>query len=176
MRITLSVVSLLILLIVQLAFQNANLFVLAPNFMLAFLCILLLFCSLEEVLWMALFTGILLDIFSGAPDGVMALGFSAALAIAWYAGQAFFSERFNSFLLPFYIFIATVVLFAIALLVLEAFALLGWSQGPVWSHFVSAQLLAAIVLNFFSLIPAYAIYLLQEKIQSRFLRKQNRHV
>jgi cell shape-determining protein MreD len=175
MRVIFSVVSLLILLVVQLAFQDADLFMSAPNFMLAFLCILLLFCSLEEVLWLSLFTGILLDVFSGAPDGVMALGFSAAPAAAWYMGQAFFSERFNSFLLPFYVVVATVVFFIIALLVLEGFALLGWSQGPAWPHFVSGQLLAAIVLNFFSLIPAYALYWLQEKGQSRFLRKQNRH-
>lgn len=171
MRIVLSAISILLLLIIQLAFQNANLFVLAPNFILAFLCILLLWRDLQEVLWLALFGGILLDVVSGLPDGVFALSVPLALAVARYMGQAFFSERFNVFLLPFYAASATALFFVITLLVLGVFALLGWVHAPTWLYFTTTPVLAALALNLTALLPAYGVYLVQEKIQKRFWPK-----
>jgi hypothetical protein len=171
MRIVLSVISILLLLIIQLAFRNASLFILAPNFLIAFLCILLLWRDLEEVLRLSLLSGALLDTVSGLPDGVFAISLPLAIAAAWYMGQAFFSERFNVFLLPFYGVSATVIFFVAALLVLGGFALLGWVQVPAWLYFAVGPLLAAILLNLLAIIPAYGLYLIQEKIQKRFWPK-----
>lgn len=171
MKIVLSVVSICLLLIVQLAFQNANLFVLAPNFILVYLCVWLLLNDLEETLWLGLFAGVLLDVFSGLPDGILAFSVPLSLSAARYIGLATFNERFSAFLLPFYAFCATIAFFVATLLVLGGLVLLGWVQSPAWQHFLTAQLLIAIVLNLIALIPSYGLYIVQEKIQKRYWPK-----
>lgn len=171
MRITLSVIAILILIILQLALQQEGLAPHSSSLVLSYLCVLMLFCRLEEIIWLGLAAGALLDVFSGLPDGVMAISFPVGLALGWYIGQALFTERFSTLLLPFYALVATIASGVVILLVLEVFALLGWIQTPDWLHFISGPVWLAVLGNLVLLIPAYWVYLVQQKIQKRFWPK-----
>jgi rod shape-determining protein MreD len=171
MRIVITLLTLIVLIVLQLAFQDAWPFADALNPILVFLCVLLVYRPQEEILWLGLLAGALLDVFSGLPDGVMAVSIPAGLAGARYVGQAFFMERFSALLLPFYVAGATIASFAAALLVLGVFALLGWVQAPDWARLAWDQLPAALLLNLIFLAPVYWIYSLTERMHKRFWPK-----
>jgi rod shape-determining protein MreD len=171
MRIVLTVVTLLILIILELAFTDANLLPMVPGFVLAYLCVLLLFLETEQVLWLALVCGLFMDFFSGQPDGVLMISYPLAIAAGWYVGQTFFTERLSTFLLPVYALCATVSFYVAGLLVLTVFALIGWVQMPDWLYFGLHKVPLSIILNMLVLVPVYFFYRLQQQIQKRFWPK-----
>lgn len=171
MKITLTIFFLIIAVIFQLALREVGFYVSLANVSLAYLCVHLLIVKTEEVLWLALGVGIILDWFSGLPDGVMVISLPAGIKAAQYVGEMYFSERFHVYILPVHVLTATIVTMITALLVLGVMALIGWVQAPDWQYYFTWLLPITIGLNLLSLIPAYGLQAIELFIQKRYIPK-----
>lgn len=171
MRIALTAIFLLLTFILQMALREVGFYVSLMNLSLCYLCVLLVHYKTEDVLWMALGAGIFMDIFSGTPDGVIAISLPVAVKLADYLGNTFFSERLHTFLIPSYAFTGTLGFIITGLLVLWVMSLLGWVYPPDTLYYLTWLLPISIAFNLLGLIPAYFLNNLENIIQKRYIPK-----
>jgi rod shape-determining protein MreD len=162
----------LILFILQLAFADLQVLGGAPNLVLLYLCYILLFGKLGDALYLALFAGLLMDIFSAYPDGVMVGAVVVALAASQYLGQVFFTERWNQFLILVYASFSTTIFFLAVTLAAQALSFFHSGQLLDWNELLLYKLGSDMILNLLFLYPVYKYYSLQLKIQNRFRIKE----
>lgn len=171
MKIALTIFFLFSCIVLQLGLREVGYYISLANLVLVYLCLMLANNKTEYVLWCALAVGILLDVLSGAPDGVMAISIPSGVKLAEYIGNSFFTERLRSFLLPAYAVFGTIGAVITGLLVLGVMSLLGWVHPPDGVYYLTWLLPICIFLNLLILAPVYGLYNAEQLIQKRFLPK-----
>jgi rod shape-determining protein MreD len=159
--------TLVVILLLQLSLSDLSFFPSVPNLVLVYLCVNLIFLEREEVLVMAIFSGLMLDVFSGLPDGVMTFGVLVGVAGAHRFGQMLFAEKYADFLVLFYILAATII-FTVAVYLLNAgLVMAGISQPLSAGYLFSYKAGADVIFNLLFLYPIYWIRQLEAYAQSK---------
>lgn len=164
-------VAIIVLLVVQLALGDS--FPIAPDLVLIYLSIGLIFLSLKQVLALGIFSGALLDYFSGLPDGLLLISTIIGLYFAYYLGQLFFQEKLTDFLVVLYVVFTTIFSGLSLLLINDIVSLFGFSSHLDWNTFLGRQLGFHVILNLIFIYPVYWYYNLQIKIQNRIIKKND---
>ena len=168
MRRLVAVAAIMALFVLQLALADWQLNQSAPNLLLAYLCVALLFRPLQEVLAYALLAGVLMDLFSGLPDGVLTASLAAGLSSSYYFSQIFSTEKLSNFLLVFYVLLATAFFSAIMIVLTYALSWVGvGAPVPILPY----KLVTDAILNLIAAFPVYLFVLQQEKIERKFSAK-----
>jgi hypothetical protein len=165
-------VVLLLLFVFQLAIANLNIFPSTPNLVLIYLAVLLFYIPIKDVIWLSIGVGVLLDFFSGLPDGIMVVSVVGSMLAAYYLSQMVFTEQLSTFLILFYTILSTIVFFLAVLLsnyILTAFDL---GRSVNFSNLFSLKLGADVIFNLIALYPIYWIYQVQTDIQHRFYKHE----
>jgi hypothetical protein len=161
----------ILLFLVQLALADLKFFYSPPNILLVYLSVLLLFLSFQEMLLPVITCGVLLDFFSGTPDGVMLASLLAGVSLAYYLGEMIFTERTNNFLNIFYVLTATIGFTLTAAILNNLARVLSYDQGVAWNNLLTFNLGAAVIFNLLFLYPVYLFYLKQIDLQRLLIPK-----
>ncbi|HYC79899.1 MAG TPA: hypothetical protein VEC17_02640 [Candidatus Binatia bacterium] len=160
-----------LLFVLQLAISDMNLWLGVPNLLLCYVSVMLLYRGLNEVLLISIFAGILLDYFSGLPDGVMVLSMLAATAAAYYLGNMVSAQKLSNFLILFYILFSTMGFFLFVLIATEVLAVFGLVSRMDWDGLLTRKLGADVIFNLIFLYPIFWLY----ETQIIVLRKFNKN-
>jgi rod shape-determining protein MreD len=166
MRILLSVVAIVLLFILQLALGNS--FGQAPDLVLVYLAVILLFLRLHQVLGLGIFVGVLLDYFSGLPDGLMIVSVIGGIGLAFYLAQLFSQNKISDFIVVLNTLFITLGFVGVLFLGNRVLAYLRVNEFLNWKDFWGRELGFHVILNLIFLYPVYWYYELQLKIQHRF--------
>lgn len=159
--------ALVFIFILQLSFSELN-FPSTPNLVLVYLCVLLLFLNIKNVLWIGAIGGVLLDFFSGLPDGVILVALLGSVTGSYYIGQSVFTEKLSNLILLFYTAIASILFLLIAAFAQYLLTLGGIGHLPDISYLLTRKLGADVIFNLLFLFPVYYYYELQSKLESRY--------
>jgi hypothetical protein len=165
------IIAIVLLFIIQLAFADLDLSLGVPNLVLCYLAVLLLYRKLSEVLQLGVIAGLLLDYFSGYPDGVMLAGIIGALAAAYYLGNSVSSGRLSNFLVLFYFLFVSIFFALIVSVGIELLAIFDISGGVNWNNLLTFKLGSDVIFNLIFLYPMLWFYETQIRIQKVFSKK-----
>lgn len=163
MRVILLALTLSVLLVVQLGLQGFGWVNSVPNLMLIYLCILLAARPVSEVWVTALLVGVVVDMLSGLPDGVLALAFPVSVGVAHYAGTVVF-DRAHDYIVPIRVLVASCVFTVASLLAVLIIDLIFLNQVPNLVELAWPHSAVRIVYDVLFIVPVYGVYVAQTKI------------
>ncbi len=171
MRRTISIIILLLLGIIQLSLTMPQILPVIPNLMLIYICVSLLFVPPAEAFIQAVIAGIVLDFFSGLPDGVLLLGLAFAIGSAYYFGQMMFTEKYSQYVVVFYVLASTLFFAAFATAFSHALAWFGLTHSIQVNSALLQETGLGVTFDLIFLYPVYLVYRFQSKIGKRFKLK-----
>jgi cell shape-determining protein MreD len=170
MKYFIAIVVMCLLFVLQLAISDLGFSFGAPNLLLVYLAVLLLYWRLNNVLLLAVVAGFFLDFFSGYPDGVMVIGVVGGIGIGYFFGQMMFTEKYGNFLGLFFVIFSTVAFFFIVMILNELFRYFGITGQLNWTNMLVYKLGSDLILNLLFLYPIYWVYDIQMRVQRYYIK------
>lgn len=165
------ILGIIILFAFQLAISQS--FSFAPNLVLIFLCIMLRYFSIKRVLAASILAGVLLDYYSGSPDGIMIASVIAAVSVSYFLSQSFFHEHLHEFMLGFYVIFSSIFFVLTYLLLNQVLVFFNWSTIASWSQLWGWEMLIRVILNLIFIYPVLWFYEFVIFAQNRLLNKHD---
>lgn len=166
-------VILLLLLILQLAIAELNLFPSAPNLILVYLAVLMFYIPIKDAAWLTIASGLFLDFFSGLPDGIITFSLVGAVLLAYYLSQMVFTEQLSTFLILFYTIIGSIIFFLLIILSNYILGFVNVGREINFEYLFTVKLGSDVIFNLVFLYPVYWLYQLQSELQFRFLKHES---
>lgn len=145
----------------------------APNF----LFLLVIFYAFRKdnptFLWLAFFSGLLLDLFSGGFFGAYAISFLSVSVIMNYTTRSFLSADLSTEFMSVLIFVSYFFMLGLVYLV-NSFAIrLGLTQLGISPAYLVKKVWIDVVFNLIFAIPIYFLTVLNDRIISFFEKPKN---
>lgn len=171
MRNLISAAIIILLFLVQLAFNDLHFWPSTPNLVLAYLSLFLLFSGLTTAFGFGLFVGILLDYFSGLPDGFLTASLLISIFGAHYVGQAFFRENTSSFLPVLYLCVAMIIFTGITAIEMWLLSIHSSAAPVSFAQIFGSKLPADIISSLVMFYPIILLFNFQTRLQDKYAPK-----